>query len=45
VDPDNQVTAKVVDGVALLQGTVDSWMMWKTAMDQAISAGARRPNN
>ena len=45
VDPDNQVTAKVVDGVALLQGTVDTWMMWQTAMDQAIAAGARRPHN
>ena len=45
VDPDNQVTATVVDGVALLQGTVDTWMMWQTAMDQAIAAGARRPHN
>jgi osmotically-inducible protein OsmY len=45
VDPDNQVTAKVVDGVALLEGTVDTWMMWQTAMDQAIAAGARRPHN
>ena len=38
VDPDNQVTAKVVDGVAILQGTVDTWLMWQTAMDQAIAA-------
>jgi osmotically-inducible protein OsmY len=45
VDPDNQVTAKVVDGVAILQGNVDTWMMWQTAMDQAIAAGARRPHN
>jgi len=45
VDPDNQVTAKIVDGVAILQGTVDTWMMWQTAMDQAIAAGARRPHN
>jgi len=45
VDPDNQVTAKVVDGVAILQGTVDTWYMWQTAMDQAIAAGARRPHN
>ena len=43
--PDNQVTVKVVDGVAILQGTVDTWMMWQTAMDQAIAAGARRPHN
>lgn len=45
VDPDNQVTARVVDGVAILQGTVDTWFMWQTAMDQAIAAGARRPHN
>jgi len=45
VDPDNQVTAKVVDGVAILEGTVDTWLMWQTAMDQAIAAGARRPHN
>jgi osmotically-inducible protein OsmY len=45
VDPDNQVTAKVVDGVAILQGTVDTWLMWQTAMDQAVAAGARRPHN
>jgi osmotically-inducible protein OsmY len=45
VDPDSQVTAKVVDGVAILQGTVDTWLMWQTAMDQAIAAGARRPHN
>jgi osmotically-inducible protein OsmY len=45
IEPDNQVTAKVVDGVAILQGTVDTWMMWQTAMDQAIAAGARRPHN
>ena len=40
VDPDNQVSAKVVDGVAILQGTVDTWYMWQTAMNQAIAAGA-----
>jgi len=45
VDPNNQVTARVVDGVAILQGTVDTWLMWQTAMDQAIAAGARRPHN
>ena len=45
VDPDNQVTAKVTDGVAILQGTVDTWLMWQTAMDQAVAAGARRPHN
>ena len=32
-------------GVAILEGTVDTWFMWQTAMDQAIAAGARRPHN
>jgi osmotically-inducible protein OsmY len=45
VDPDNKVTSKVEDGVAILRGTVDTWLMWQTAMDQAIAAGARRPHN
>lgn len=45
VDPDNQVSATVVDGVAILQGTVDTWLMWQQAMDRAIEAGARRPHN
>jgi osmotically-inducible protein OsmY len=45
VDPDNQVKARVVDGVAILEGTVDTWLMWQTAMDQAVAAGARRPHN
>ncbi|OYW12645.1 MAG: hypothetical protein B7Z55_18130, partial [Planctomycetales bacterium 12-60-4] len=44
VDPDNQVTAKVENGVAILQGTVDTWYMWQTALDQAIAAGAREPH-
>ena len=45
VDSNNQVTAKVTDGVALLEGTVDTWLMWQTAIDQAIAAGAREPHN
>jgi len=45
IEPDNQVTSKVVDGVAILQGTVDTWLMWQTALDQAVAAGARRPHN
>lgn len=44
LDPDNQLTAKVDNGVALLQGTVDSWFMWQAALDQALAAGAREPN-
>jgi len=45
VDPNNQVTATVEDGVAILRGTVDTWYMWQTALDQAIAAGAREPHN
>jgi len=45
VDPNNQVTATVEDGVAILRGAVDTWMMWQTAMELAIEAGARRPHN
>ncbi len=45
VDPSSQVTAKVEDGVAILRGTVDTWLMWQTAMEMALEAGARRPHN
>ena len=45
VDPNNQVSATVKNGVAILEGTVDSWYMWQTAIDQAIAAGAREPHN
>jgi osmotically-inducible protein OsmY len=44
IGDENQVTAKVVNGVAILEGTVDSWLMWQTAIDQAMAAGAREPH-
>ena len=44
MDPNNQVTATVENGVAILRGTVDTWYMWQTALDQAIAAGAREPH-
>jgi osmotically-inducible protein OsmY len=44
-DANDQVTATVGDGVAILRGTVDTWLMWQTAMDLALEAGARRPHN
>jgi osmotically-inducible protein OsmY len=44
LDEDNQVACKVTDGVALLEGSVDSWFMWQAAVDQAIAAGAREPH-
>ncbi len=40
IDEENRVSARVEDGVALLEGTVDSWFMWQTALDQALAAGA-----
>lgn len=45
IDPNNQVSATVENGVAILQGTVDSWLMWQRALDLAIAAGAREPHN
>jgi len=45
IDPNNQVSATVRNGVAILEGTVDSWYMWQIAMDQALAAGAREPHN
>lgn len=45
VEPNNQVTATVENGVAILQGVVDTWYMWQTALDLAIAAGAREPHN
>ena len=45
VDPNNQVTATVEDGVAILRGTVDTWLIWQPAMEYAMQAGSRRPHN
>lgn len=36
---------KVEKGVAILRGTVDTWLMWQTAIDLALEAGSRRPHN
>ena len=38
------MTAKVKNGVALLEGEVDSWFMWQSALEQAVAAGAREPH-
>ena len=43
-DEDNQVTVKVSNGVALLEGEVDTRFMWQSALEQAIAAGAREPH-
>lgn len=44
-DPCCQVDVKVDGGVAILTGTVDSWMQWQRALDIAVAAGSRHPHN
>jgi hypothetical protein len=41
---ETQIAAKIVNGVAILEGTVDSWYMWQAALDQALAAGSREPH-
>jgi osmotically-inducible protein OsmY len=43
-DEENQVTAKVSNGVALMEGSVETWFLWQTALDAAITSGAREPH-
>ncbi len=43
-DQENLVTFKVVDGVALMEGSVETWYMWQNVMDAAMTAGAREPH-
>lgn len=43
MDPDNKLAVEVTNGVAILDGTVDTWYMWQIALDQALAAGAREP--
>ena len=45
VGPGNQVRATVKNGVAILEGKVDTWFMWQAAMDDALACGAREPHN
>ncbi|MDA1055582.1 MAG: BON domain-containing protein [Planctomycetota bacterium] len=44
-DKSNDINVTVEDGVAILQGEVDTWLAWQTAMNKSIEAGARRPHN
>jgi osmotically-inducible protein OsmY len=44
-DKSNQIRVTVEDGVAVLNGQVDTWRQWQAAMDQVVAAGARRPHN
>ena len=43
-DQENVVTFKVVDGVALMEGSVETWYMWQNALDAAMTSGAREPH-
>jgi osmotically-inducible protein OsmY len=43
-DQENVVTFKVVNGVALMEGSVETWYMWQNALDAALTAGAREPH-
>ncbi len=44
-DKASDIEVRVDNGVALLQGTVDTWRQWQHVMDIAVKAGARRPHN
>ncbi|MGK0189798.1 MAG: osmotically-inducible protein OsmY [Verrucomicrobiales bacterium] len=43
--PSNNIQVTVENGVAILRGTVDTWLHWQTAMDIAVDAGARKPHS
>ena len=40
-----QISVTVEEGVAILNGSVHTWMEWQKAMELAFEAGARRPHN
>ncbi|WP_161604496.1 BON domain-containing protein [Roseiconus nitratireducens] len=44
-DKADRIQVRVVDGVAILSGTVDTWRQWQMALDLAIEAGSRTPHN
>lgn len=41
----NDIEIRVVNGVAMMSGTVDTWRQWQAALDLAIEAGSRSPHN
>jgi len=43
-DTDNLVRFKVSNGVAIMEGSVETWYLWQNALDEAIAAGAREPH-
>ncbi len=43
-DQENAVSFKVSNGVAIMEGSVETWYMWQNALDEALAAGAREPH-
>lgn len=43
-DQENIVTFKVSNGVAIMEGSVDTWYLWQSALDAALAAGGREPH-
>ncbi len=43
-DQENVVTFKVSNGVAIMEGSVETWFLWQNALDEAMAAGAREPH-
>ncbi|QEG43187.1 BON domain-containing protein [Roseimaritima ulvae] len=44
-DTSNQIDVTVQDGVAILQGEVDTWRQWQAVLDLTLEAGAKHPHN
>ncbi|HQX50336.1 MAG TPA: BON domain-containing protein [Planctomycetaceae bacterium] len=43
-DQENVVTFKVSNGVAIMEGSVETWYLWQNVLDEAVAAGAREPH-
>lgn len=43
-DEENVVSFEVRNGVAIMEGSVETWYMWQNALDEAVAAGAREPH-
>lgn len=43
-DTENVVSFKVSNGVAIMEGSVETWYLWQNALDEALAAGAREPH-
>ena len=43
-DTEKVVSFKVSNGVAIMEGSVETWYLWQNALDEALAAGAREPH-